>query len=745
MSLFEELTLKQKNLGLVLETPLGEDYLLIRRMAAEEALSQPFHISLGMISEHLDIDPTDILGKPVTVTLHPLPKQEDDSLLGAAAGALMGGGDEGPEDRYFHGIVTSFQIGAAVIDAHGGKGGFRAYHAEVIPRLGMLEYASNCRIFQEKSVVEIIEAVLQDHGLSSGTDYSVSDVSGPLTTRKWDYCVQYNESDLSFLSRLMEATGIYYYFEHEESSHKLVLTDEESLSVKTHEMLFRTSSRATYDPKELMSWENRFHFHSGKVALSDFDYRNTASDLLSSVTTSKGHADTKEYEWYQYPVLYQTTRQDTYGTKSDGGKLATIQMQVLDSKRHQIQSSSHFRELQPGHLIKLKEQKRSKGKEDEEGQKFLVLSVSHEMQQEAITAGARTGILTYSNSFTCMPGSIPFSPPRVTSKPRMPGPQTAIVIGASAFSASDKADQEVMTDKYGRVKVQFHWDRRSGDGETKYENSSCWIRVSQGHAGAGWGMIHIPRKGEEVVVDFLDGDPDQPIITGRVYNAQNKLPYPLDDMAKADNIYISGYKSRSSLNGDVAKNYNELTFQDKKGKEQIYFRAEKDFVRVVENRDVLIVSDKMHVSDGRIQQVLDDTKDGSQTIEIYKHRTATIQTGDDKLEVTEGDRIIEIKKGEHKLDVAKDITITSAKNISVEAKNDKIELVVGLSSITMKNDGTITIKGKAITLDGMQSVTAKGLQYEATGQTTAKLVGSAVAQVNGSAMAKVTGGVTMIN
>jgi type VI secretion system secreted protein VgrG len=394
------------------------------------------------------------------------------------------------------------------------------------------------------------------------------------------------------------------------------------------------------------------------------------------------------------------------------------------------------------HLVKLEVNTRE---ESLEGEKFLVLSVQHEMSQEPFTSGERTGVLIYSNAFTCIPNSIPFRPERVTKKPRMPGPQTAIVIGASAFGASDKADQEVMTDKYGRVKVQFHWDRRTGDGETKFEKSSCWIRVSQSHAGAGWGMIHLPRKGEEVIVDFLDGDPDQPIITGRVYNAQNKLPYPLDDPMEADNIYISGYKSRSSLNGDVAKNNNELTFQDKKGKEKIYFRAEKDFVRVVEDRDVLIVSDMVHVSDGRIKSVLDDTKAGSQTIEIYKHRTTTIQTGDDKLEVSKGDRIIEIKLGEHKLTAFKDITISSSKNVNVEAKMDKIELTVGLSSITMKNDGSITIKGKTILLDAIQSVTAKGLQYDSTGQATAKLTGNAMAQVTGSAMAKVTGGVTFVN
>jgi type VI secretion system secreted protein VgrG len=755
VSLLAEDKRTQHDLGVVIKSPFGEDDLLLCHLVVEEAISRPFRLTVGMLSPRLDLDPKEILGKPLSITLRP-PAQYEDSMAGPGA-ALLGGGEE-PKSRYFSGIVTSFSTGAAMVSTHSDEGGFRAYNAEVVSRFGMLNYTTTCRIFQEKTVVQIIETVLQDHGLSSGQDYSVADVSGPLTKRKWDYCVQYNETDLQFVSRLMEQTGIYYYFEHEEDKHKLVLSDKAALDIRTHDMVFRVGSTAAMAANEISSWENRFLFITGKRAISDFDYRNTASDLQADVTTTKGHAETKEHEHFEYPILYQTSKLDEYGTKSDGSKLAELHMLVLDSQRHLILSSSKYRELVPGHLINVSEQSRGT---EEEGQTFLVVSVRHEMEQDPVTTGALIGTLKYANTFTCLPSTIPYQPPRITPKPRMSGPQTAIVIGAQAFSASDKSDQEVMTDKHGRVKVQFHWDRRQGQGETKYEKSSCWIRVSQGHAGAGWGMIHIPRKGEEVIVDFLEGDPDQPIITGRVYNGQNRTPYALDDKQKADNIYISGYKSRSSLEGDVAKNYNELTFQDKKGKERVYFHAERDFVRVVENKDVLIVSDKQYISEDRIDQVTKDTKDGSQTIEIFKNRTVTIQTGDDKLEVSEGDRTIEIKKGQHTLDVAKDITIKSGKNINVEAKDDKIEIVVGLSSITMKKDGTITIKGKALTLDAMQTVnikalqkveiegtmgvSQKGLQAESTGQVKATVSGSAMAEVQGGAMTKIAGGVTFVN
>lgn len=779
MSLFADYDFKQDNLGLVLDTPFGTDYLLLHRLVVEEAVSQPFRMSLGMVSERMELDPEEILGKEVCITLHPRTKPD---LLAAGASALLGGG---PEDRCFHGVVASFRAGAGVVDTHGGEGGFRTYHANVVPRFALLNYATNCRIFQEKTPKEIIEAVLQDHGFSAGFDYSVSDVSGPLATRKWDYCVQYNETDFQFLSRLMEQVGIYYYFEHEESKHLLVLSDKASLSVKTHDVTLKTAARVRDADNLITAWEHRYVFQTGKYALTDFDYRLTSSDLLTTTTTSKGYDVTKDFEVFEYPGAYQTSKADTWGTKSDGTKLAELHMSVLDSQRHVIHGSSIYREMLPAHHIEVESMQQI----DEARTKFLLLSVRHEMQQEVVPLQGRLGALQYSNTFTCIPDDVEYRPPRTTPKPRMSGPQTAVVIGAKAFDTKSKSDQEVMTDKYGRVKVQFHWDRRyvtKTKNDTKYESSSCWIRVSQGHAGAGWGMIHIPRKGEEVIVDFLDGDPDQPIITGRVYNAQNTVPYVLDDNQKKDNIYISGYKSRSSLEGDVAKNYNELRFQDKKGSEHVYFHAEKDFIRVVENKDVLIVSDKKEITDDRVDKVTKDTKDGSQTIEIYQNRTVnilkgdetftidegkrtvTIKKGDDKLEVSEGDRTIEIKKGEHKLDVAKDITVTSGKNINITAENTTIELAVGQSKITMKNDGTITISGKAITIDAMQTVTLKALQtitakatqsaevegtmgvtlkgmkVDIQGQMQSTVSGNLMAELKGSAMAKVGGGMTFV-
>ncbi|QDU41257.1 Phage-related baseplate assembly protein [Maioricimonas rarisocia] len=786
----------QDNCDLLIDSPLDENDLLLTALDADEAISRPFQFSLGMLSEELSIDPEDLIGKPLSITVKP--RKPDDGMLSLLFSKK--------EARFFHGIVSSFSAGVAVKREDSDARGFRVYHATLVPRLWFLSHSTNCRIFQEKTPLQIIETVLEEQGFRPRRDYSISDVRGPLAKRKWDYCVQYRESDLNFLSRLMEQLGIYYYFEHEDSGHTLVLTDKEQLSTDTIDVIYKPFSNIIDEDNQVTMWEHRYGFESGKVSTTDFDYRNSSTNLLASASSKKSDAS-RDYERFDYPGYYQTTKADQFGTTKDGKNIAEIHMQALDSQRHIIRGASVARELMPGLRIEME----YLGLDDEDGEKYLLTSLQHRYRQNVIPVMGRLGTTDYNNSFTCIPDRTPFRPPRVTQRPVVEGPQTAIVIGTKAFDAKTKSDQEVMTDKYGRVKVQFHWDRRQGDGEKPYENSSCWIRVSQGHSGAGWGMINIPRKGEEVIVDFIEGDPDQPIITGRVYNAQNKLPYRLDDDNEKDNIYISGFKTRSSPQGDVTKNYNELRFQDKKGKEHIYFHAERDFTRVVENKDVLIVSDEKEITQKRIDKVTKDTAKGSQTIEIYKNRTVTILSGDEKfnvdegnrtvtikkgndhteveegkrtakiskgndeIEVSKGDRIINVKKGEHKLDVAQDISITSGKNVDIQAGNNSITLKVGQSKIQMKSDGTITISGNKITLNGMkialkgkqsvqidamQTVKIKalqktkvegtlglelaGLKVDGKGQLMSTLKGGLMAEVKAGALAKVKGAITFV-
>ena len=685
-----------------------------------------------MVGQDIDIDASDIIGKPIGIEVR---KEPSDSLFGALLGS--------DEARYFHGIVKDFSSGVAV----GDDKGFRAYYATLVPEAWILTQRTNCRVFQEKTIVDIIEAVLTDAGLKKGSDFSTSGIGGKLHKDKWDYCVQYRESDWAFVSRLCEQLGIYYYFEHDSSSHELVFSDKAPFKGKTVECTYKTFRDIEDEEDQITAWQHHHSMEPTKLTTTDYDFRNSAKDLAATVE-DKGPGLLgalggggpskleKQMTRYEYPGYYQTVKEDTFGSKTEGKELAEAHMEAMEMGRHIIKGSTNSRKL--GAAMLLKADIEHKPLKDDDGDKFLVTSIHHSYRQVVIPVGGHVGSLSYSNHFMAIPAKTPFRPPRKTPRPVVEGPQTAFVVGKKAYDAKSKSDQEIMTDKYGRVKVQFHWDRREEKGQKALEDSSCWIRVSQGHAGPGFGMINIPRKGEEVIVSFLDGDPDRPIITGRVYNAQNPVPYKLDDKKEKDNVYISGFKSRSSLKGDVTKHYNELKFQDKKGKEEIYFHAEKDFTRVVENKDVLIISDKKDITEKRIEKVAKATKDGSQSIEIFKHRTVTIQTGDekfdvekgnrtvtllkgndhhqieeghrtckimkgdDKLEVSKGDRLIEIKKGKHTLDVAKDITMKSDKNVKISAKDSEIALEVGQSSITLKKDGSISIDGKKITINGMK-------------------------------------------
>lgn len=785
---------------LTLDTPLSSNALLLTTLEGKEAISRPFEVRLGMVSEDIDIDPDDLIGKEISVKVKAPPA---DSALGALFSKTT--------SRYFHGIVKEFSSGVAV----GDDKGFRAYYATLVPNLWRLSQRTNCRIFQEKTVVDIIETVLEDNKLKKYSDFTTSGISGKLSKHKWDYCVQYRESDLDFISRLMEQLGIYYYFDHDSSSHKMVIADKDPLNWDTVDLTYKPFRDLEDEDDQLTSWQHVHSLEPGKVSITDFDYRNTAKDLSATVT-STGSSLAKMMEVYDYPGYYQTTKKDAFATSSEGKLLAETHLESLETARHLVRGSSNSRQLVAGCRIQVDME--HKPLSDDDGDKFLLTSIQHSYRQVIIPVGGHVGALKYSNQFVGIPVKQTFRPPRVTPKPVVEGPQTAIVIGAKAFTAQNKSDQEVMTDKYGRVKVQFPWDRRDGKGEKKFENSSCWIRVSHGHAGAGWGMISIPRKGEEVIVDFLEGDPDRPIITGRVYNAQNPVPYKLDDKKEKDNIYISGYKSRSSLKGEVTANYNELRFQDKKGKEHVYFHAERDFTRVVENKDIQVVSDKKEISEKRLDKIAKATKDGSQTIEIYKNRTLTVLTGDEKfnvdegdrtvtikkgndhheveegkrtakiakgndeIEVSKGDRIVEVKKGQHKLDVAKDITMNSDKNIKITAKSDTISLKVGRSSITLKKNGNIDIKGQKITLNGTtiklkanrnidlsanQAIAAKskfkvdvsgvktkvegkvalmlaGLKVDTKANLMATQAGNLMAQLKGGAITKVKGAITFV-
>jgi type VI secretion system secreted protein VgrG len=684
-------------------SPLGPDKLLFYRMTAHERLGRLFEFHLEVLSENPAIALHDVVAQPLGVHVEP---------------------PEGTP-RHFHGLVTQFRLAGTL-------GRLARYSATVRPWLWFLTRTADCKIFQAMTVPDIIQAVFRDLGF---TDFE-SKLSG--TYRTWDYCVQYRESDFDFVSRLMEQEGIYYYFRHEEAKHTLVLSD----AIGAHEPapgcaevpFYPPTAHARRERDHLFEWSVFQEVQSGSYSLKDFDFEKPKANLLvvKQASPARTHPQAS-HEVYDYPGEYVVA--------ADGENYAKARIEERQWQYEQVQGKGTALGLAVGSLFTLT----GYDVREDQNREYLIVESTHRLQAaEYETSGAAASEVGGQCDITAIPSSQPFRTPCLTSKPTISGPQTAIVVGPSG--------EEIWTDKYGRVKVQFHWDRYG----TSNENSSCWVRVSQLWAGKQWGGIHIPRIGHEVIVDFLEGDPDRPIITGRVYNADAMPPYALPD-----NQTQSGIKSRSSKQG-TADNFNELRFEDLKDQEEVYFHAEKNFNRVVENNDTLKVGfEKADKGDQTIEihnnQKLvignDKSADGSQTIEIWKdrtttikeghetltikkgNRTETIETGNDSLTITKGNRTETIDKGNDSLTVSQgnqsitisqgDQTVTISAGKNVTEAGTSIELKVGQSSIKLEA-AKITIKSVEIAIEGQAKLNAKSPLTEVAGDGALTLKGGII-------------------
>ena len=523
-------TITQKHRPVGVATPLGEDVLVFGRMTARERLGRLFQFDLELLSENYEIEPKDVLGQTMGVRLE-LP------------------GERGT--RYFHGFVTDF--------SYLGMNGLRygVYHATLRPWLWFLTRTADCRIFQNRKVPDLIKGIFAEHGFTDIEDK----LSG--SYRSWDYCVQYRETDFNFVSRLMEQEGIYYYFKHEKDKHLLVLADGYSAHQK-----FKGYEQVPYFPPDVHDHRERDHLSElnlrvshqpGAYALNDFDFKVPSKKLLAKLANPKDHARAK-FEIYDYPGEYTE-----YG---EGESYTRLRLEELLAQHESVGAKGNAAGLAVGYLFDLTNCSRQ-----DLNREYLIESATHLVESDAYesVAGSEGAGKLYLGEYVLLDAKQPYRAPRSTPKPVVQGPQTAMVVGPKG--------EEIYTDEYGRVKVQFHWDREG----QRNESSSCWIRVSQVWADKQWGAIHIPRIGQEVIVDFLEGDPDQPIITGRVYNGANLPPYALPD-----NQTQSGIKSRSSK-GAGAANFNEIRFEDKKGEEEVYVHAEKDMNVVVENSSTMKV------------------------------------------------------------------------------------------------------------------------------------------------------------
>ena len=678
----------QKNREVAIETTLGEDVLLLISFSGTEQLGRLFEYKLELASEDYQIKPESIVGQNVSIRL------------------ILGNG----KVRYFNGYVSHFtQLTSSDQLAR--------YRATVVPWFWFLTRVADCRIFQEKTVPEIIEQIFRDRGF---TDFE-NGLSGKYRT--WEYCVQYRETDFNFISRLMEQEGIYYFFKHENGKHSLVLADSASAHEpypEFEQLEYHPAEKGTTTEECISDWAVETHLQPGLFALNDFDFKNPKGDLQARTKVSRGHT-AADFEIYDYPGEYTET--------SHGEEYTKMRIEELQAQYEVSTAISDSRGICAGFIFSLTDHPRNDQNDD-----YLITSANYTIQGDDIfSSGAAGSDFIFSCSFTAIKKSEPFRSPRTTPKSKVSGPQTAIVVGPSG--------EEIYTDKYGRVKVKFHWDRYS----KADENSSCWIRVAQVWAGKNWGAIYTPRIGQEIIVEFLEGDPDKPIITGRVYNEQAMPPYELPK-----NKTMSTLKSNSSLGGE---GFNEIRFEDKKGEEQIYIQAEKNldinvkndrFETIDNNRHLHVKKDKFeHVDNNRSEEVDADHKEQIGKDRHLKVKGKEAKQVDGSLSLTVKGDVIEVFKANHSEQTTGDCYIKAA-NIVIEGTTN-VTVKVGQSYIAIEAGGIKIGTMGTLELESMGQLSIKGTAgVKAESPAKVDLQGT-MTSVKGSAMVEVQGGLVKIN
>lgn len=596
-----------------LETVKG-DALRFRRMVGREALNQPYEYVLSLIGDDEGISFDELLGTGMTLTVRTLSGVE----------------------RRFHGLVSHVAFKGIEEKAV-------LYEARLRPWLWFLGRTTDCRIFQDQTVPDILRKIFAKHP-GSEADFRLS---GTYPTR--GYCVQYRESDLDFVSRLMEEEGIAYFFEHRAGGHKLVLGDAPDVfktRPKYEEIpFFPESEKARRERDHLYRWDAAAEIRSGTYLHTAFDFEKPRADLAAKRASPFSHG-LAEGELYDYPGPHLELGR--------GEAVARLRLEAEQAGHERAVAVGTAAGLSAGQRFKLCRYVR-----DDQNRDYLVRAIEHEIWDPNYRSGTEGGedVEIYRCRLEVQPASRPYRPPLVTPKPFVRGPQTAIVTGPKG--------EEIWTDKYGRVKVQFHWDREGKRDET----SSCWVRASQLWAGSGFGGIHVPRLGQEVIVDFLEGDPDRPIITGRVYNAQTMPPYGLPGSATQ-----SGIKSNSSKGGGGS---NELRFEDKKGSEQVWLHAQK-------NEDIVVENDKTeHVKHDETINIDNDrteTVGHDETLTVHNNRTRTVDV-DEKVTIGANQTI----------HVGANQTITVVANQTETVQANRVDTVQGSEQRTVLKGRNETI------------------------------------------------------
>lgn len=620
--------------------PLGGDVLVLTRFEGVEGLSELFEYRIEAISEKPNLDFTPAIGQNCCVQLK--------SYKG---------------ERFFNGKLVEAQwVGVREHDY--------AYRIVLRPWLWLLSHRTNCLIFEKMTAPDVIKKVFSNAGL---TDFEFR-LSQSYTAM--EYCVQYRETDFAFVSRLMEQYGIYHYFEHSKDKHTLVLADGRSAHRPVAgggSMPFNpVVERHRRDREHIYQWTKERRFRTSKVVVKDYDFLQPSAELLGQHQASEGY--TPKLEAYDFPGKYPRSEPEAKKKRDDGDFFARVRLEAEQAADHRRHCAGDAALLYPGGVFTLTDHPTG-----EENGQHLVVRASHAFTTEHYRSSANDdmGDVYYGN-YELLRCERPFRAPLVTPKPLIHGPQTAQVIGAKG--------EEIDVDKHGRIKVRFHWDR-----EGKDDKQARRVRVAQIWSGKTWGGQVIPRIGQEVVVEFLDGDPDRPLVVGTVYNEEYKYPYELPA-----NKTMSGVKSDSTKGGG---GFNEFKFEDKKKAEKVSFRAEKDHDVLVRDSEKTEIGEAFTAERGPAS------------------RDTALKQGDDKLAVETGHQQIAIAQ-DQTLDVGSNQTVAIGKNqtinvgqkIEIEAGTE-IVLKVGLSQITMKKDGSITIKGMRIDIEGGVQTQVKGSAF----------------------------------
>ena len=654
------LTYAQKGRAISVETVLGPDALLLESFEGKESIAGGFKYTLGLLAKDPGISAAKLIRTAATVKV-----------------AQADGGE-----RVINGLVSRFvQLDQAE--------GLTVYEAEIRPWYWFLSLTSDFCVWQNKSIPEIVKAVCSEQGF---TDLVFKCVK---PHKPHEYRVQYGETHLDFITRLMEEEGIFWFADHDGKKCNMVVADDNSVAKTAVKLRLSTIAHDTED-EAVLSWFNVSQdVRPGKYTHMDYNFETPSTQLKGQ------HAGKHASEVVEFPGGFET--------RDDADPLATLRYQQIVAEQVEAEGAGRCRALKAGGKIEV-----SKHPNKALNTAYLITSVKQSAKLGDFRAGGDPG-LAFKSSFTAIPFDTPYKPERSTELPRAYGYESAVVVGP--------AGEEIFTDKYGRVKVQFFWDRRG----KKDDKSSCWVRVSTVWAGKGWGVINTPRIGQEVLVAFLNGDPEDPIIVGRVYNAEQMPPYALPG-----NKTQSGIKTRSTLGG-TPDNFNEIRFEDKKGNEELYIHAEKDKKIVVEhdnnesvgNDETLNVGNDQSVSVGNDQTIsvsknrsltvgADDSTSvsknrtesvsGSESVNIAKDRSHTV--GKNESVTIAENRTQSVGKNEEltiadkrTTNVGKDDVLSVGKKLTITVE-DEIVLQTGDASIVMKKNGEITIKGKDITLKG---------------------------------------------